>query len=287
MTALPAPATPLLLPAPRLIDNVYCGDALAFLRCLPADSVDMALTSPPYDNLRTYKGYSWDFEGIARELYRVLKPGAVLVWVVGDATVNGSETLTSFRQAIYLKDIGFRVHDTMIWRKNAPGVMGKRYSHAFEYMFVFAKQEPKTFNPLLKRNKKAGAVGGGGTRHPSGWIPKANIVKEFGLLENVWDIQNGNTGSDYTGHPAVFPEELARRHIATWSNPGDLILDPFLGSGTTAKMARALGRHYIGCDISAEYVQLCMERLAVPYTPPLFTDTLPIAKEAVIQGQLL
>lgn len=262
----------LMLPEYSLSSNgVHHCDALTLLGRLPSDYVDLVVTSPPYDKLRVYKGYSWDFENTARQTYRTLKPGGVLVWVVGDSTVNGSETLTSMRQALYFVDkAGFKMHDTMIWRKVIPGVMGKRYNAAFEYMFVLSKGEPKTFNPLMKRNKRAGSVSGGGVRTVNGFKRNsAPETHEFGLLENVWDMAAGNNGDDRTGHPAVFPEELAERHILTWSNPGDLVMDFFVGSGTTGKMALSHGRKFIGCDISADYVKLARERIAQPLPQPL------------------
>lgn len=255
------------------LDAIHHTDALTLMGGLPDGCIDLIVTSPPYDNLRTYNGYTFDFEPIAHESYRVLKDGGVLVWVVGDSVVNGSEALTSMRQALYFVDAcGFRMHDTMIWRKVSPGYMQKRYNHAFEYMLVLSKQEPETFNGQMRRNKRAGATSGGGTRTKNGFVSKPSIVAEFGLYENVWDIAAGNNGDDETGHPAVFPEELAERHILTWSNPGDVVLDYFMGSGTTAKMARNNGRRYIGCDISLEYVELARKRLAMPYTPPMFTE---------------
>jgi DNA modification methylase len=256
-------------------NHIYNCKAEHLLTALQSDSIDMILTSPPYDNLRSYRGFAWDFEFIAHQSYRVLKRGGVLVWVVGDATIDGSETLTSFRQALYFRDaVGFRMHDTMIWRKFLPGNYGKRYCQAFEYMFVFAKGTVNTFNAQLRRNKSAGTVRPGMQR--SGYITdngyvetsRSWVVAEYGVMENVWDVQPiGNTEAN---HPAVFPEQLAERHILTWSNPGDLVLDFFVGSGTTAKMARNNGRRFIGCDIAAEYVALANKRLDKPYTLPMF-----------------
>jgi DNA modification methylase len=254
-------------------NNVYNVDALTLLKAIPDNTVDLIVTSPPYDNLRTYNGYSFDFESIAHESYRVLKQGGVLVWVVGDSVVNGSETLTSFCQALFfVNSCGFRMHDTMIWRKVTPGNMHKRYNHSFEYMFVLSKGEPDTFNGQMRRNKRAGVTSGGGTRTKEGYSPKSSIVAEFGLFENVWDVAAGNNGDDRTGHPAVFAEELAERHILTWSNPGDLGLDYFGGSGTTAKMALHNGREFLTSDISPEYCELMRKRLAQPYTLPMFTE---------------
>lgn len=251
---------------------VYHCRAEDLLAALPTGSVDLIVTSPPYDNLRTYNGFAWDFETIAHQAYRVLKQGGVMVWVVGDATIDGSETLTSMRQALYFKDVaGFRMHDTMIWHKITPGHFHKRYTPAWEFMFVFTKSEPATFSPLLKRNNRAGSTTPSSSRNGNGYAGKgATVVKEWGVLENVWSIQGGTSAKDRNGHPAAFPEKLAERHILTWSNPGDLVVDFFGGSGTTAKMARINARRWITCDISEEYCELMRRRLAQPYTPDMF-----------------
>jgi DNA modification methylase len=239
------------------------------LSALDTGSIDLCVTSPPYDNLRSYNGFSWNFEYIAQQTYRVLKPGGVLVWVVGDSVVDGSETLSSFEQALYFKKhAGFRMWDTMIWQKLTPGLFPKRYTPDFEYMFVLSKGEPKTFNAQLKRNKYGGEFAGGGARDKNGFKPnKAVEIKEWGVMENVWNIQGGASLVDRNGHPAPFPEELARRHIATWTDVNDTVLDYFGGSGTTAKVARLAGRRYLTNDISREYCDLMERRLAAPYTP--------------------
>lgn len=274
----------LLLPEYALTrrDTVHHCKAETLLNALPTGCVDLIVTSPPYDNLRTYNGFTWDFETIARQSYRVLKPGGVLVWVVGDATINGSETLTSMRQALYFSDIGFKVWDTMIWRKFLPGDYGKRYCQSFEFMFVFAKHTVNTWNPIKRKNKSAGKLSSRNQR--SGYITQNGhvqtgghwLVADYGIAENVWDIPPAHSK---VKHPGQFPELLAERHILTWSNPGDLVLDYFMGSGTTAKMARKNGRHYLGCDLSAEYVAIARQRLAQPYTLPMF-ETLPVQQAA-------
>lgn len=252
------------------LDVVHHADALAWLRALPDEWADMMLTSPPYDNLRAYKGYSFPFEAIAHEAYRVLKPGGVLVWVTGDSVVDGSRTLTHMRQCLYLTDdAGFYAHDVMVWTKYLPGVFGKRYNPGWELMYIGSKGEPKAWNPIMRRNLHAGTTGGGGSRKGAGWKSSPAVVKEFSPLTNYWHIQGGPT-KDGTRHPAMFSEELAERHILTWSNPGDLVVDFFMGSGTVAKVARSLGRHYAGCDISREYVDIARKRLAKAYTLPLF-----------------
>lgn len=237
------------------------GDCVARMREITDASVDLTVTSPPYDSLRKYDGYSFDFEAVARELHRVTKPGGVVVWVVADATVKGSETGTSFRQALHFRDVcGFNLHDTMIYRKPGTGACGSRYAYwqAFEYMFVLSKDAPKAINLLCDRpNSKFGSK----TTNTRGRFAADGTVKdmrfrqtpEFSIRQNVWDIQPGNRGEDRTGHPAVFPEKLASDHIASWSNPGDTVFDPFMGGGTTGKMAVLSDRKFIGIELSDQY----------------------------------
>lgn len=235
---------------------------------MPSDCVDLTVTSPPYDNLRKYNGFTFDFEGIARELYRVTKPGGVVVWVVGDATVKGSETGTSFRQALYFKDVcGFNLHDTMIYAKNSyMPLTHNRYEQAFEFMFVLSKGRPVRWNPLLVPCATAGTKRqrGGSKQRESGYAERrreeATMVALVKQAANIFTYDVGK--NDKTAHNAPFPEQLAADHIATWSNPGDTVLDPFMGSGTTGKMAALMSRNFIGIDISQEYVDLARERIA-------------------------
>ena len=235
---------------------------------MEAESVDLTVTSPPYDNLRTYNGYCFDFENIAKELYRVTKQGGVVVWIVGDATVNGSETGTSFRQALYFKEIGFNLHDTMIWAKDGGGAIGSNlcYTQNFEYMFVLSKGRPKTTNLIYDKpcqtytgkEETVKECRGGGDKGDRGQTTL--MRREFSRRNNWWYVvPNKQDGSNL--HPAVFPQSLVRDHINSWSNEGDVVLDPFMGSGTTAKVARALNRHYIGFEISAEYCKLIENRM--------------------------
>jgi site-specific DNA-methyltransferase (adenine-specific) len=243
------------------------------MRKMDADSIDLTVTSPPYDNLRTYNGYSFDFESVAQELYRITKPGGVVVWVVGDATINGSETLTSFMQALYFKKIGFNVHDTMIYfRGSVTYPETNRYYPSFEYMFVLSKGKPKTTNLIADRiNKHAGEKISGTTRERNGELKEmrgsnvGRIVKSRGVRFNVWEINPGYMKSTKDKiayeHPAIFPEQLANDHIVSWSNPDDIVLDPFGGSGTTAKMALLNGRRYIHVDISEEYCEIARKRI--------------------------
>lgn len=236
---------------------------------LPPESIDLTVTSPPYDKLRTYNGFVFDFETIARELFRITKQGGVVVWVVGDGTVKGSETGTSFKQALFFKDIGFNLHDTMIYEKAGTGAHGSRlaYWQAFEFMFVFSKGRPKTINLIADHpNKWAGASTTAQRRKVNGDKAKKvkRVIPEMSIRTNVWRLFQGathNRDSIDWHHPAVFPAQLAADHIASWSNPGDIVLDPFLGSGTTAIAAIKAGRRYLGFDSSAEYVALANKRI--------------------------
>lgn len=247
------------------IGKVVNGDCLLAMKGIPDKSVDLTVTSPPYDNLRDYKGYVFNFEGIAQELYRVTKDGGVIVWVVGDATIKGSETGTSFKQALYFKEIGFNLLDTMIYNKNNLGVCGSDYSYTatFEFMFVFSKSYPKTFNILRMRNQNFREgykrKSQKHRRKQDGSIHKTKMIasKEYIKRNNIWTYSNFN----YTGHPAPFPEKLAEDHIISWSNKDDIVLDPMCGSGTTCKMAKQLGRRFIGIEISSEYCAIARERI--------------------------
>lgn len=255
-------------------DKIYNMDCAEGLRNMEENSVDLTVTSPPYDDLRTYEGTcEWNFEvfkPIAQELYRVTKPGGVVVWVVNDAVVNGSETGSSFRQALYFMECGFKLHDTMIYEKNAsafPARMdSKRYTQIFEYMFVFVKGKIRKDIKLIadKRNKWAGWTNWG--EHTSydkeGNLKAVSDIKpipEFSIRNNIWKYSV--SFNDKTGHPAVFPEKLAEDNILSWSREGDIVLDPFMGSGTTAKMAMLNNRHFIGFEKCTEYYEKSLQRI--------------------------
>ena len=247
--------------------KLIISDNVTALKQFPDDFVDLTVTSPPYDNLRTYNGFAWDFESLAKELYRVTKPGGVVVWIVGDATIKGSETGTSFRQALFFKDVcGFNLHDTMIYAKDAIAFPDKhRYQQCFEYMFVLSKSAPKTKNILHDRkNVSFGRKVTGTNRKADGTTNKAggfgNSIKEFGARWNIWDVTT-EKGNNVTGHPATFPEALANDHILSWSNEGDVVLDPFMGSGTTGKMALLNNRKFVGIELSPEYVEIARKRI--------------------------
>lgn len=248
------------------LNKIYNENCLDTLAKMPDDFLDLTVTSPPYDGLRNYNGYSFPFEDIARQLYRVTKKGGVVVWNIGDATENGSETFTSFRQALFFKDVcGFNAHDTMIWHKSnpMPQVKQPRYSPAFEYMFVFSKGAPKTFNPIKVKCESAGVeyrnVKVSSRNDPTRRVLKtAKVVPDEKVAFNVWTM--GHASRNY-GHSAVFPEELPLRHIKSWTNKGDLVYDPFMGSGTTAAMALKLQRDFIGSEMSSEYCQIINDRL--------------------------
>lgn len=252
--------------------TLYNGDCFDVLKDMPDESVDMVITSPPYDNLREYGGvcepFTFEkFQTMAQELFRVLKWGGVVIWIVNDQTINGSETGTSFRQALYFKEIGFNIHDTMIWKKDScafPETV--RYYQNFEYMFVFSKGKVKTFNAIEDRkNKFAGMRVHGTFRNPDGTTTSrsetwsSTICKDYGTRFNVWEIPSEK--NNRTGHPAVFPISLARDHISSWTGIGDAVLDPFMGSGTTGEACIQTGRKFIGIEINPDYFKIAEARI--------------------------
>lgn len=248
------------------LNEIILGDCVATMRSFPNDCIDLTVTSPPYDDLMDYKGYSFDDKATIQELFRITKTSGVVVWVIGDATIKGTETGSSFKQALYFKEVGFNLHDTMIWVKSnpMPSFIAPRYNQSFEYMFVFSKDIPKTFNPITEPCKTAGQTYTSVKNMSNRSNPTRKILKEpkkkkdFKNLSNVWTM--GHAARSY-GHPAVFPEKLAEYHILTWSNKGGLVFDPFMGSGTTAVMALKNGRKFIGCEISEEYKKSADERI--------------------------
>lgn len=248
------------------------GDSLQITKAITSESVDLVLTSPPYDNLRTYNNnsvWSWDvFTGIAREIYRVLRRGGVCVWIVGDATINGSETGSSFRQALYFQQIGFKIHDTMIWDKgsfSAVGSLKTRYAPVFEYMFIFSKGSPRVFNPIKDRpNKWVNTKPHGTLRQQDGTVKEVRAstrpLGKYGQRFNIWSISpHKHTQGRY--HPAPFPVQLARDHIISWSNENDLVIDPFMGSGTTGVACLHSRRRFIGIEIDPNYFDIAKTRI--------------------------
>ena len=260
------------------INRIYKENCLDTMKRMDDNFIDLTVTSPPYDNLRNYKGYTFDFENIAKELYRVTNKGGVVVWIVNDATINGSETGTSFKQALYFKEIGFNLHDTMIYYRVSPYPSNNRYNQVFEYMFVLSKAKPNTFNPVKQyksQNSFKGVSLSISHRQKEGSVKKicnqeyqrftlsqSKLLKDS---ENIWYVPSGymlsTTDKIAFEHPAVFPEKLASDHIISWSNEKDIVYDPFMGSGTTAKMAILNNRQYIGSEISKEYCNIIYKRL--------------------------
>ena len=256
--------------------KIYNEDCLQTMQRMDNESIDFVITSPPYDNIRNYNGYRFDFEDTAKELFRIIKTGGVVVWVVGDATINGSETGTSFRQALKFMEIGFRLHDTMIYYKNNPMPQtGNRYHQMFEYMFCFSKESPKTFNPITEQTKYRGLA----NMKNRGKNGELNYEKVERTTEkkvgNVffYSIGGGISTKDKIAykHPAIFPEKLVVDQILTWTNEFDSVYDPFMGSGTTAKVSELLHRKWLGSEISKEYVDIAEQRLMEYRQNDLFT----------------
>ncbi len=248
-------------------EEVIQGDCVDVMRGFAAETFDLVLTSPPYDSLRDYDGYTFDFEATARELRRVLKPGGVCVWVVGDSTQKGSESGTSFKQALYFKEIGMRLHDTMIYAKqNYVPLTHNRYEQQFEYMFVLSKGRPRVFNPIMTESKMVS--GGPGYYEKDGSVRANHSPRTFNpqkMRPNIWTYV---IGQERCGHPAVFPRQLARDHVLSWTNEGDTVLDPFLGSGTTLLACKEFGRNGVGIEVSPEYCEIARQRLV-----PTLKDT--------------
>lgn len=253
--------------------KLILGDCLDKMMEMEDGCVDLTVTSCPYDNLRTYDGIidTWHFDkfkDIAKELYRVTADGGVVVWVIGDSTVKGSETGTSFRQALYFMELGFNLHDTMIWNKGSFAFPSKgRYHQVFEYMFVFSKGTPKAFNPIKDRENKYVGTRGASGRKANGErnTGKSEVREKWGRRFNIWNypIGGGHSASDKIAfeHPAIFPEKLAEDHILSWSNEGDVVFDPFMGSGTTGKMAILNNRHFVGIELNEDYFEISKKRI--------------------------
>jgi len=265
-----------------IINTIYNEDCLITMSKMPDNFIDLVVTSPPYDGMRTYNnyisgnksklnGYSFNFEQIAKELFRVTKQGGVVVWVVGDETINGNETGNSFRQAIFFKECGFNLFDSMIYSKPPRGAVGNNntYWQAFEYMFVFSKGKPKTINLLKDRMNKEARNGDSGTKRlVNGDLLqlKRGGYEKYGRRTNIWEynIGKGHSSKDKIAHehPAIFPENLAKDHIYTWSDKNDLVYDPMMGSGTVAKMSIQLRRNYIGSEINKNYCNIAEKRIS-------------------------
>ena len=261
----------------KYLNSIIEGNCVEVMKSFDENSIDLTVTSPPYDNLRTYKGYVFPFKEIAEQLYRVTKPGGIVVWVVADATIKGSETGTSFKQALHFKEIGFNLHDTMIFQKTnpIPQIYRKRYNNIFEYMFVFSKGEVKTHNAIKVDCSHAGLQLNGTTykNYSKGEQKRekmAKPVKKKKIKGNIWEYVVGKKAEDQEakGHPAPFPCALARDHINSWTNEGDVVLDPMNGSGTTCISALQLNRKYIGIDMSHEYCEMARERIAIIESQP-------------------
>lgn len=276
----------------NFINKIINGNCVEVLSHFPSDSVDLVVTSPPYDNLRDYKGYVFPFDEIVEQLYRVIKVGGIAVWVVSDATINGSETCTSFKQALKFVETGFKLHDTMIFKKTnpVPQIYRKRYTNVFEYMFVFSKGAVNTHNGIRIPCLHAGLELNGTTyknysRGEQTRTKMAKPVKSDKLKGNIWEYVVGKNALDQEAkkHPAPFPYKLALDHILSWTNEGDIVLDPMCGSGTTCVAASDSKRKYIGIDISSEYCQLAENRIkAHIYQPSLFEECLLQVQESIV-----
>jgi len=251
-------------------NQIYNEDCLETLKRLPDKCIDMVLTSPPYDKMRNFG--SFDIGGIARELKRVLVNGACIVWIVDDSTHNFDKSGTSFRHALVFKESGFNLLDTMIYQKTPRGGIGNifKYWNNFDFMFVFSNGKPTTVNCIIDRPTKTKPTKRTlyGRRRDGGTLTQVPLKENWGKYArrtNIWYYPTGgghDTEDDIAySHPAIFPERLAADHILSWSREGDTVYDPFMGSGTTAKMAYLLGRRFLGSEIEKKYLDICHTRL--------------------------
>ncbi len=252
----------------KTLNRFIIGDATAYMRrYFPDEFIDLTVTSPPYDDLRNYKGYTFQAVPMAQELFRITKQGGVVVWVVGDR-INGGRSMTSFEQGLMFKNIGFSVHDVMIYqKKNTPFMRSNAYTNAYEFMFILSKGKPKTFNPIKVPTIRSGmemAVSNKGADAVNRKVPVQ--LKKEKTKTNIWAYAVGMGGSTSDKiafkHPAIFPEQLALDHVLSWTNIGDLVFDPMCGSGTTCKMAKMNNRNWLGIDISEEYIEIARQRIS-------------------------
>lgn len=251
------------------MNKIHNMDCLEFMRQVPDDYFDLTVTSPPYDNIKKYKGFSFDFKSVANELYRITKDGGVVIWNVSDQTIDGSESLTSFKQAIYFNEIGFNLHDTMIYKKlNYVPLTHRRYEQEFEYIFCFSKGKPKTFNPIKVPCKWAGSeTWGDSSFYKTDSDDLTNVgkkkINDFKTKGNIFEYITGSVKTGSIKHPAMFPLELAEDMIKSWSNENDIVFDCFMGSGTTALASKKLNRNFIGTELSAEYTKIANKRIEI------------------------
>lgn len=276
------------------LDRVVLGDAMSFVRSLPTSSVDTVVTSPPYWQQRDYGcegqyGLEGDFLSyisvlfdLFEEVKRVLKPDGT-AWVnlgdcynentggyfandKNDAPHIGKHRLKTqkyqkeyprrslllipYRFGIKMIDDGDWVcRNVIIWKKRVvqPTTAENRFTIDYEPMFLFAKKPKYHFNKEAVK-----------------WIEEGDdLYAEVERRERraVWELDSDHQGG--TGHKAPYPIDLARIPILSGSRPGGIVLDPFLGSGTTAVAAKELGRHFLGCDLNEEYCKKAERRIAL------------------------
>jgi len=253
--------------------DLYKGNCLTVMDELISKGikVDAIITSPPYDDTKNYNNsLNWNFDifkNVANKLYKSINDGGIIIWVVGDKTKNGSESGTSFRQALYFMDLGLKLHDTMLYRKlNYTPLTHRRYEQEFEYMFCFSKGKPKTFNPIKIPCKWAGTETWGEASYyktDDDELTKTNkkVINDKKIKGNIFEYRTGSTKTGNVKHPAMFPLELAEDMVKSWTNKGDVILDAFMGSGTTGVACKNLCRDFIGIEIDNKYFDIAKKRI--------------------------
>lgn len=251
--------------------TIYNDDCRNQLRYIAAD---LCVTSPPYDSLRDYEGIEWDHKVFMQIARRLRQSVSNIVWIVGDASIDGGESGSSFKQALYFIKLGYKLHDTMIWQKRGFSMPSHtRYHQIFEYMFVFRRGEIP-FSPIKDVKNITGGkttLGKNTFRMKNGEMTERarRPAAEWGMRNNIW--KTNTTGQEQPcktlEHPATFPYKLAHDHIVSWSNQGDMIVDPFMGSGTTLRAAKDLRRTAIGIEISEKYCEIAARKMQQEVLP--------------------
>lgn len=253
------------------VDKVHCMECVEGMEMLPDDCVDLVVTSPPYDAVRKYNGFAFDLHQTGAQIHRVLKDGGIAAMVIQDQTKDFGKSLTSFRTIIdWCDSFGFKLFECVIYRKN--GSEGAWWKHRFrvdhEYIPLFLKGDrPAYFDkqPLRVPSKHGGKVmSGSGNRRTDG-ATNGTVRREINATKcrgTIWNyLMAGDKNPLKRKHPAVFPDAIPSDLIQCFCPPGGIVLDPFIGSGSTAVQALKHERHFIGFDISQEYCDLCNQRL--------------------------
>ncbi len=255
---------------------IICGSAADELKKLDANSVQTVITSPPYFQLRKYEAgkeeigneptldqYVQSLMDVFAGVRHVLKPDGTFWLNLGDTMKNGSLLGMPWKVAFAMKDAGWCLRSEIVWAKPnpMPESAKNRPTRSHEKLFLFTqKKSGYKFNQLKEPAVYAGVSRGGSTnryeQNASGMDAKVYDTRN---KRDVWSVKPATLSG---AHFAIFPDDLIAPCIEAGSDPGNVVLDPFSGSGTTGVVARKLGRDYIGVELSVKYAQLSKERIS-------------------------